>query len=313
MLTENVLLKKYSHFKIGGPARYFLQTDNLDELSDNLKNWRLKNPGGKIFVLGGGTNILFDDRGFDGLVILLKINFIKNLDDVTIEVGASTLVSELIDFTINNSLSGLEWAAGLPGTIGGAIFGNAGAFGGEIKDRILAVKSFSIKNLKTIERQGSELSFGYRTSVFKSDFKNEEIIVSAKFKFRPSKTTEIKKAVVEKITYRQQHQPLEHPNIGSIFKNVAVSKISKKIADNFKDKIKTDPFPVIPAAVFLSEVNLKGHQIGGAQISEKHPNFIINLGDTKASDVRQLINIAKTEVKKKFNLNLELEIIEVEY
>lgn len=313
MIQENVTLKNYSNYKIGGPARYFLKVDNVDELRDELRRFRKMIPNVKMLILGAGTNILFDDRGFSGLVIYLQNSYIKKIENNIIEVGASTLMNELLDYTIDNSLSGLEWAGGLPGTFGGAIFGNAGAFSGEIKDSIINVTSINLDTFDITTRSCKDCQFSYRNSIFKKNLFQKEIIISACIKLTTVNQIRIKESILEKIEYRKFKQPLEFPNIGSTFKNVDVKKILATVLKKYHDKIKTDPFPVIPAAVFLSEAGLKGRTIGGAQISEKHPNFIVNINNAKADDVKQLIQIALNEVKKKFNIELEKEIIELEF
>lgn len=313
MLKELIALKNYSNIKIGGPARYFLEIPNDDELVNELKLWRKNNPNVKIFIMGEGTNVLFDDRGFDGLVVLIKIKTIKKLKDNLVEVSSGLTMAELLKYSVAQSLSGLEWAGGLPGTLGGAIFGNAGAFGKETKDNIVIVKSLSLADFSLKERRVDECAFAYRTSLFKRELSQKEVILSALIKLTIAKQAGIKAKIDEKIAYRKERQPLEFPNLGSTFKNIALDKVPKEFQEQFKDKVKDDPFPLIPAAVFLSEAGLKGKRIGGAQISEKHPNFIINLGNAKSTDVKELIKIARQKVFEKFNLELELEIIQLNY
>ena len=310
LLEENVSLKDYSFYQIGGPAGYFLRAKNVEELSWGLKIWQQKFPAGRVFVLGSGTNVLFDDRGFGGLVIHPEIKFIQKTGKNSLEVGAAAKISELLKYAVDNSLSGLEWAGGLPGTVGGAIFGNAGAFGAEFKGLVLSVKSFSLKNCRLIERSQKECQFNYRSSIFKMKFPQEEIIVSAKLKFQPGNRDQILKEIEEKNLYRKKRQPLEYPSLGSTFKNVPLEKIPLKVQSQFKDKIKNDPFPLIPAAVFLSAAGLKGARRGGIEISPKHPNFFVNSGQGKAREVRALIEFAQRKVKEKFGCDLETEIIE---
>jgi UDP-N-acetylmuramate dehydrogenase len=312
MIEENILLKDFSNYKIGGPAKFFLQVDDADNLENDLKEFREKNDD-KIFILGGGTNVLFSDFGFNGLVIFPNFKYINKLDDEIIEVGSSVSVKEIVDFTIDNSLSGFEWAGGLPGTIGGAVYGNAGAFGGETKDSVVSVKSYDIYNNKIMERVNKDCEFAYRSSIYKTDLNQKEIIISTKIKFLKGDKEKIKQDINNKISHRSERQPLEYPNIGSTFKNVDLKNIPDEIKEKYKDKIKNDPFPVIPAAVFLSEANLKGERVGDIEISGKHPNFFVNLGNGKATDVLKLIDIAQNRVLKKFKVHLETEIIKVDY
>ncbi|MDP3894642.1 UDP-N-acetylmuramate dehydrogenase, partial [Nocardioides sp.] len=227
---------------------------------------------------------------------------------------------------------GLEWAGGLPGTVGGAIRGNAGCFGGEIKDVVKSVKSLDVETLREVERNFPDCDFGYRSSVFSarparfvlrskaggggsalggknSRSYNKEIILSAIFGFKKGDAEEIGKSVNEKIAYRRERHPLEYPNAGSIFKNIDAEKISKKYIGQFSCVIKKDPFPVVPAAYIISEAGLKGVSLGGAMISPKHPNFIVNVLEAKSSDVKNLIKLVKSEIKNKFDIELEEEII----
>ena len=320
LIHKNISLKEYSNIKIGGEARYFLEFRNIDELKTGLAEWeKIKsifttpNPSSerrgtdRIFIISGATNILFDDAGFDGLILKNSISYIKKNDDNLLEVGAGTSVKELNDYCIANSLSGIEWSGGLPGSVGGAVFGNAGAFGGETKDSIVEVESFDFNIGQIIKRDNSNCQFDYRQSIFKLE-KLPEVILSAKIQFKPGNKTEIAKLVEEHLDYRKLKQPLEYPNIGSIFKNIDVKVANPELVERVREKIKNDPFPVIPVAYLIFLAGLKGKKIGGAQISEKHPNMFINTGEAKASDIKALIEIVKAELLKMFGVQIEPEI-----
>lgn len=307
---KNISLKKFSNFRIGGKAKYFFKAKNISEIKKALI--LAKQLKAKIFVLGGGTNILFNDKGFNGLVLIPEIKFIKKINKNTVRVGAGVKVKDFLNFLVKNELSGLEWAGGLPGTIGGAIRGNAGAFGGEIKDNLVQVKSIEINTLKEKIRNNKECLFDYRSSVFKDKNVNE-IILWGDFKFKKGKKEKILKSINEKINYRKERHPIEYPNIGSIFKNVPVENFKKEFIEYFKSKniIKIDPKPVIPVAFLIAECGLKGKKYGDACISLKHTNFIVNLGKAKAKDVKKLINLIQKTIKKRFQINIEKEIIEI--
>jgi len=310
---KNISLKKFSNFRIGGKAKYFFKAKNISEIKKALV--LAKQLKTKIFILGGGTNILFNDKGFNGLILIPEIKFIKKINKNTVRVGAGVKVKDFLNFLVKNELSGFEWAGGLPGTIGGAIRGNAGAFGGEIKDNLIQVKSIEINTLKEKTRNNKNCLFDYRFSIFKN--KNvKEIILWADFKFKKvkkGKKEKILNAINEKINYRKERHPIEYPNIGSIFKNVPVENFKKEFVEYFKNKnvIKTDPKPVIPVAFLISECGLKGKKYNNACISAKHPNFIVNLGKAKAKDVKKLINLIQKKIKKQFQISLEKEIIEI--
>jgi UDP-N-acetylmuramate dehydrogenase len=208
----------------------------------------------------------------------------------------------------------LEWAGGLPGTLGGAIRGNAGAFGGEIKDVVCEVLSLDIDsfNSKKIKRKKEDCGFSYRNSVFKENsslgINPKEIIIEAVLDLKKGDKKKIRDVVAKNIAYREERQPLEHPNIGSVFKNVSCQKIKKSSLEKFRAVVKTDPFPVVPAAHLISEAGLKGISFGGAMISPKHPNFIGNALGASSGDVKKLIELVKSEIKNKFEINLEEEI-----
>jgi UDP-N-acetylmuramate dehydrogenase len=315
---ENVALSKFSHYKIGGKARFFFEAKTKKDIQ-----WAVKEAKARklpIFILAGGTNVLISDEGFNGLVLRPDITGIKAKGN-TVSVGAGVSMAELVKDSAARSFSGLEWAGGLPGTFGGAIRGNAGCFGGEIKDSIRSVRSFDMKKMVFVERTARQCKFGYRQSIFKQK-NGSEIIVSAVIELKKGDKKAIAKSIKEKIDYRKKNHPLEYPNVGSIFKNVRLDVIHKKNGEKYKKalhetatnfrgstfSIKTDPFPVISAAKLISETGLRGVSFGGAMISPKHPNFIVNVLNAGSPDVKNLITLTKAEVQKKFRIQLEEEV-----
>lgn len=314
---ENVLLKDYSNYKIGGPARFFVEVEATEELKEVLLSIReLK--GLKVFILGGGTNLLISDKGFDGLVIHNKIDGTQEIEG-GLEMGSGLLVKDLLDFCIENSLSGLEWAGGLPGTVAGAVRGNAGAFKGETKDSVVEVRSLDIKTDRSSNeafeekvRTNEDCNFGYRNSIFKSGFGENEFITHVVLQLAKGNQEEIRQNIQQKIDYRNNRHPMDLPNIGSTFKNIPLDSLSENWQKEFAQFVKTDPFPIVPTAKLLALADLKGKRIGDAMISEKHPNFIVNLGNAKAEDVKILIDIAKTTIKEKYGIILEEEIVHLD-
>ncbi|HUC31248.1 MAG TPA: UDP-N-acetylmuramate dehydrogenase [Candidatus Paceibacterota bacterium] len=315
---ENVPLSKFSHYKIGGPARFFFEARSAKDVQ-----WAVKEAKARklpVFVLGGGTNLLISDEGFPGLVLRPDIRDIKRKENA-VTVGAGMLMAELLKYAAAKSLAGLEWAGGLPGTVGGAVRGNAGCFGGEIKDSVVSVRSFDTRTMKIVERTGRQCAFAYRHSIFKKK-NGAEIILSVTLALQKGNKKEIAKAIKERIKYRKEHHPLEHPNIGSIFKNVPLRALHKEGSVNYKKalrestlafrgvrfSVKTDPFPVISAAKLISESGLRGVSAGGAMISPKHPNFIVNVLGARSPEVECLIMLAKANVRKKFGIPLEEEV-----
>ena len=316
---QNILLKNYSNYKIGGSARLFAEVFTVQELKEVLGSL----PNEKIFVLGGGTNLLISDRGFDGLVIHNKIEGILRLrlgqvlrqdsgQVEMVEMGSGVMIKDLLDFCIENSLSGLEWAGGLPGTIGGAVRGNAGAFKGEIKDSVSEVRSLDIITFQEKTRINDECNFGYRNSIFKAGVASSEFITHVVLGLTIGDKKEIEEKIQQKIEYRNNKHPMNIPNIGSTFKNIPLDLLSSNLQKEFATFVKTDPFPVVPTAKLLALTGLKGRKAGGAMISEKHPNFIVNLGNATAENVKALIEIAKEAVKEKYGINLEEEIIRLD-
>lgn len=303
-IMEGVPLAEHSNYRIGGPARYFCEAANEEQIREAVTFAREQRA--PLFVLGGGTNLLIDDAGFSGMVLKPAVMQLA-ADGETVLVGAGVSVADLLKFTIARSLSGLEWAGGLPGTAGGAIRGNAGAFRGEIKDRIVSVDSFDVETLETITRGHAECKFGYRNSIFKEK-NGREIILRAKLELERGDAQKIAAGIQEKINYRLERHPMEYPNIGSTFKNVDLELVPKIWQTAVEKVIKVDPFPVVPTAYLISEAGLRGTQHGGAMVSQKHPNFIVNLGGAKAKDVRFLIETVKEKVFEKYGIRLEEEI-----
>lgn len=307
-LQKNVLLKNYSNYKIGGSARLLAEVETVDELGGLLIATR----GEKILVLGRGTNVLISDKGFDGLVIVNKIEGIEKEGEDCLVVGSGVLVKDLLEYCIENSLSGFEWAGGLPGTIGGAVRGNAGAFKGETKDSVIRVESLDLKTLRKKTRDNQECSFAYRNSIFKSGEGTNEFITHVILEFTLGDQGEIQEKIKQRIDYRNNRHPMDLPSIGSIFKNIPLDFLSNELQKEFAPIVKTDPFPVVPTTKLLALCDLKGRRIGKAMISDKHPNFIVNTGNATEKDVRALIEIAKQTVKKKYGIFLEEEIVYVD-
>lgn len=303
-IQENVLLAQHCNYKIGGPARYFCDATTEEEIRSAILFAREKRV--PIFILGSGTNLLFADEGYNGLVLKPNLQKLEAIGGI-VEVGAGALVSDLLNFTISHSLSGLEWSGGLPGTVGGAVRGNAGAFKGEIKDRIISVDSLEIDNLEKISRDNSACRFGYRSSIYKEKC-GKEIILSAQIRLEKGDSDKIAAGIQEKINYRLQRHPMEYPNTGSTFKNVDLNLVPLKFRNAFAKVVKLDPLPVIPTAFLITEAGLKGTRSGGAMVSPKHANFIINADNAKSADVKALIAIVKQRVFDKFEIHLEEEI-----
>jgi UDP-N-acetylmuramate dehydrogenase len=297
---KNILLKNQTTFRIGGAAKYFFEAKTKTELISAIKLAKKRKL--PFFILGGGSNLLVSDKGFNGLVIKIRNSqFVIHNSKIITEAGV--MLGKLLNTSVEKSLTGLEWVAGIPGTIGGAIRGNAGAFGKEMKDIIKKVEVFDVKELRIKNYELGDCKFAYRDSIFK---KNKNLIIlSVVFKLKNEKQKNIQEKIKKYLNYRKKTQPLNFYSAGSVFKN---PQLNKKLLKNFPELKKFNKNNLIPVGYLIEKCDLKGKRIDNVQISEKHSNFIVNLSDGKAKDVINLIKLIKEKVKKKFGIVLEEEI-----
>ena len=286
MLSSNIKfdepLANHTTFGIGGPARCMVYPDNHNELSTLLKYAHV-NKIPTIFI-GSGSNLLVWDEGFNGFVISLRKTFNKLAisPNSSIVVQSGVMLGTMVKEAIQKQICGLESLVGVPGTVGGALIMNAGAFGGEISTYFVNAKTMTLKGeIKTYSKQ--DVQFFYRYSTFPID----EILIEATLKCKKGNPDKILKDKKIASQGRKSTQPLKFRSAGSIFKNP-----SKKLA----------------AGYLIDQTGLKGTSHGGASISEKHANFIVNMGGATAADVFYLIKLAKQKVAAKFNINLKLEV-----
>lgn len=275
----NEPMSKHTTFKIGGLADIFVKINDTEELKFLLNLAKKENT--PVIVLGNGSNVLVKDKGIRGIV--LKIDFKEILiNDETLEIGAGVLLSKASRVALEKELTGLEFASGIPGTFGGALYMNAGAYGSQIGDKVIST-TYIDENLeiKTIMQEENE--FSYRKSIFQ---KNNGIIIGGKIKLEKGNAEEIRQTMEEYSNSRREKQPLNMPNAGSTFKR----------GDGFI------------TAKLIDECGLKGYKIGEAQISTKHAGFIVNTGKATANDVLNLIKYTQEKVKEKFGVNIEPEI-----
>ena len=304
-VLANVPLAPYTTFKIGGKAAYFFTARTAKDIIQAVgiaKELRIP-----FFILGGGSNLVVSDKGFHGLVIKIQ-NTKYKIRDTRVFAEAGVSMATLVRETGKKGLSGFEWAGGLPGSVGGAIRGNAGAFKGEIKDSILWVIALDAKGKERLFSK-RECKFSYRSSLFKE---KGLVILSAAFVLKKGSKLTIQAVAADHVTYRKERHPLEHPNAGSVFKNCNLKKFSLAWRKKVKLGVKVDPFPVVPTAYLNDQAGLKGMRQNNIQISIKHPNYMVNLGRGKAKDVILLVQKVKKIIKKKFGVELEQEIEYVE-
>jgi len=302
-IEENVSLKNQTTFKIGGPARFFYLAKTKEDLIKALKT--AKKFSLPFFILGGGSNLLVSDKGYSGMAIMLRISKIEIRNSgITAEAGAK--LSDLVNFSLEESLTGLEWAAGIPGTVGGAIRGNAGAFGSSMSEAVKEIEIFDLQDLAIKKIKNRDCKFSYKESVFKQE--PDLIILSAEIQLKKGDKDESRKRVNEILSLRKQKHPLEFPSAGCIFKNQKGEIKDRELLKEFPVLKEFNEKGIIPTGFLIDKCGLRGKRMSQAQISEKHANFIINLGKAKAEDVVDLIELTKRTVKEKFGLDLEEEI-----
>ena len=274
-------MKNHTSFKIGGCADYFVECSSLEELKIIIKKAKQLNM--PFFILGKGSNLLVSDKGIKGVVICLN-----SLDTVTVNgeeiiASAGASLAQVCTTACQNSLTGLEFAYGIPGTVGGALYMNAGAYGGEMSQVVVSAEYIDCDGeIKTIESKDMQL--GYRTSIFKT---GNMVITSVKFKLKKGDCKQIKNSMDDYMSRRKDKQPLEYPSAGSTF---------KRPQGNF-------------AGALIEKNNLKGFSVGGAKVSEKHAGFVINYNNATCEDVRKLMESIKETVLKNDGVELEPEVI----
>jgi UDP-N-acetylmuramate dehydrogenase len=302
-IQEKVPLSDFTSFHLGGPARFFAEIKNKNDLEEALQfakdkkiNW---------FILGGGSNLLVSDQGFDGLVIKIN-NREAAIQGTKIIAGAGLLLSEAVFLARRNNLSGLEWAAGIPGTVGGAIFGNAGAYGSSASDNIAKVEVLDSSQEKFFWKDCSlgNCQFAYRASIFKQ--KKELIIFSAVFSLTSGQAEEIS-GKMKKIIQERAGKIPPNPSAGSFFKNPIVEN-PQVLAEFEKDQGVKIQGGKIPAGWLIDQLDLRGKKIGGAMVGEEHSNFIVNTGGARAEDVIILSSLIKQKVRNHFGVQLEEEV-----
>ena len=279
IVLENVNLKDYNTYKIGGIAKYIVKPNKVEDLI-NLIDY-LKKENIDFLVIGKGSNIILPDEDFDGVLILLDNLNKYVIKDNVVEVEAGIVLGTFIMNLVNNSLGGLENLCGIPGTLGGAIVGNAGCYGSLISDYLVSVTYLENGTIKTISK--NDCNFSYRDSIFKRD--KNKIILSCKFELNKSNKEDMLEVIKENNLKRKNSQPLEYPNAGSVFRNpegVAAGKL-------------------------IEDLGLKNYNINGASVSNKHANFIINKANAESKDIVTLIEFIQEKVEKEYGIKLILE------
>lgn len=301
-ILENELMSKHTSFKVGGAARYFVKAESVEEIKEAYNF--AKDKGLAYFILGNGTNLLASDEGFNGVIITLGRSFseVTDLGNGKFKVGAGTPLGGFARKSIKLGFAGIHKLAGVPGSMGGAIYMNAGAYGQEICQTCIEVESLCSDGTVRV-RTADECGFGYRHSLFQELAKNpenDEIILSATFQLEPAEVSgkdsyTLETEMQECIAKRKASQPLNMPNAGSTFKRLEVGAegMPQQIAPGY----------------YIEQAGLKGYRIGGAEVSTVHANFIVNAGGATAADIKALSEYVQKTVAEKFGIKLQREII----
>ncbi len=292
-------LAPITSFKIGGPARYFIRVRSYDELKEAL-NW-VHEQEMPLVILGGGSNVLVHDDGFEGVVIKMEDRDTQ-IQGTIISASAGAVFATMAHTASEAGLSGFEWAFGIPGTIGGAVRGNAGAFGSSVMDSLIDAEVIDIEKGTVFHISPDELAFGYRSSRFKKE--PTWVVIRAMFQLRPEDPVVCMSRAHEFLEQKIAAQPAGKNCAGSLFQNPLISELSRisEVPVEFLSRER------LPAGWLLDQCNLKGHVIGQAVISLKHANFFLNMGGATYQDMRSLIEFAKDRVMSKFGILLKEEI-----
>ena len=281
-ILENYDLINNNTYRVSCICKYFVIPDSLDDLKEILE--KVKKEKAKYLILGGGSNILFASSKYDGYVITLKnLNKYKVLDDGFIETEAGAYLAVIAKEALNKGLKGLEWSLGIPGTIGGSVSGNAGAYLSDIFS-VLDTITYLDENLELVTKKAGSIKHEYRHTEIKE---HPWIIVKVTMKLTKGDKKELEELAEDRALRRKNSQPLEYPNAGSVFRNPEGLFAGKLIED----------------------LNLKGYNIGGAKVSEKHANFIINYNKATGEDIAKLVTYVKDKVKEAYNIDLKVEQI----
>lgn len=296
-ILENESLAKYTSYKIGGPARWFVSVKDVSRLPEIVAFIQEKQT--PYYVLGGGTNTLISDSGFDGLVIKIDDRSITIEGDHVI-VASGAVTAMVVNKAVQQGLTGFEWAFGIPGTIGGAIRGNAEAFGISTADILSTVEVIDPQTGSVEMMTPADLQYRYRWSILAE---KRRIIMRARFQLKQSTVEECKARVQNYLSQKKERQPLGAHCAGSAFKNIIRASVDRALVPK-----EMEANEKIYAGWLIDQSGLKGEERGDAEISKKHANFIINRGHATSVDVCELITRAKTAVKERFGLDLEEEI-----
>ena len=287
----DVPLAPYTTFKVGGPAEWFLETRTSDDIVDALRIAYAS--GVRVTPLGGGSNVLVGDRGVRGLVIRPRGGVVQQIDSARVRADAATTINGLVRWTVQRGIAGLEAWAGTPGTVGGAIFGNA-HFGGRLIGELVESVRLAGVDGATRDLSRAEMEFGYDRSRLQ---KTGEVLLSAVFQVTAGEPASLRDVARQSLAYRKKTQPLDTPSAGCIFQNPDRAQVPADIPAS--------------AGALVDRAGLKGTARGDARVSPTHGNFIVNEGHATAADIRSLIDLCRSRVNERFGVTLQEEIVYV--
>ena len=303
-IQESISLASLTTYQIGGPAQYLAKVDSLAQLAEAVQ-WAQANDL-PIHFLGGGSNLLISDAGVAGLIITLASPE-PIFTGETVEVGAGYGLSKLVTDCVDRGLAGLEWAAGIPGQIGGAVRGNAGAFGGWLADSLVAVTAYNAKTGQVETITVKDCQYSYRHSLFKD--RPELLIWSVRLALKPGDKDELQKIAEEHRAYRRQRHP-RLPSAGCVFKNVSAEEAAQLAPELWQAAQSAGAVSrgEVPAGFIIAQAGLSGYSVGAAQVSPQHANFLVNTGSATAAEMRRLIDYIQAKIKQDYDLDLIPEV-----
>jgi UDP-N-acetylmuramate dehydrogenase len=288
-VRREVALAPFTTFKVGGPAEWFIETKSSDEIVDALRLAHANDVS--VTLLGGGSNVLVGDRGIRGLVIRPRGGLIQQIDSNRVRADAATTINGLVRWTVQRGIAGLEAWAGTPGTVGGAIFGNA-HFGGRLIGELIESVQLAGDDAGVRDLSRDEMEFGYDRSRLQ---KTGEVLLSAVFRVATGDPTALRAVARQSLAYRKKTQPLDTPSAGCIFQNPERAVVPAEIPAS--------------AGALVDRAGLKGEACGDARVSPTHGNFIVNEGRATAAEIRRLIDLCRARVSERFGVVLQEEIV----
>ncbi|HVM91019.1 MAG TPA: UDP-N-acetylmuramate dehydrogenase [Verrucomicrobiae bacterium] len=301
---EQELMSKHTNFRVGGPARLYVIAQTPDEAMQAIEEAKTKNM--PFYVFGGGSNLLVSDQGFDGMMIQMANRGLK-IDGQRVMADAGAITALVARQSVDAGLTGFEWAIGVPGTIGGAVYGDAGCYGGEMRDVVESVDALRLSDGQRVTLSNADCGFGYRASMFKRE---PHVIFGVTLKLEPSPDVAASKKRMEDIVaMRKEKQPLDASSAGCVFKNFEFT--DEKELDILKRHLEVPQSMIdkkqIPVGWLIDQAGMKGKRIGDVEVSSKHGNFFINTGKARAQDILALISLVKMNVRDDLGIELQEE------